>query len=57
MGKNYAEERQVRSIERQQCRNGANGVGKAFALRPRPDWKALLAFQYDAKGKRLGVTK
>jgi hypothetical protein len=51
--RNRVEERQVRLIARQECRNGQNGIGKPFALRPRPDWKALLAFQYNAQGKRV----
>ena len=31
--------------EREMAKVGANGIGKAFAMRPEPDWKLLVAIR------------
>lgn len=31
--------------EREMAKVGANGIGKAFATRPEPDWKLLAALR------------
>ena len=31
--------------EREMAKVGANGIGKAFATRPEPDWKLLVALR------------
>jgi len=43
----------VRRIDRERSHEGTNGIGLPFILREKPDWKALLAFRYDAKGRRI----
>jgi len=42
----------IRRIDRDRNHEGTNGIGLPFVLREKPDWKALLAFQYDARGRR-----
>lgn len=51
-----AEDRILRGIDQSRETAGTNGIGKAFELRPRLDWRVLLAFQFH-NGKRIGVTR
>lgn len=52
-----AEDRILRVIEKSRETAGCNGIGKAFELRPRPDWKVRLAFQFGRNGKRIEVAR
>ena len=47
------EDARIRVIDAEKNPEGTNGIGKAFGLRT-PDWRAMLAFEYDAKGRRIG---
>jgi len=49
MGKNRIEDSTIRRIDKESCRIGTNGIGKAFQLRPKPDWKILVCLHVQAK--------
>lgn len=48
------EDARIRVIDRERNPEGTNGIGKAFGLRETPDWRAMLAFRYDSRGKLIG---
>lgn len=47
------EDARIRVIDRERNPEGTNGIGKAFSLKA-PDWRAMLAFRYDSRGKLIG---
>ncbi len=47
------EDARIRAIDKERNPEGTNGIGKAFTLRATPDWRAMHAMLYDAKGKRI----
>lgn len=49
-----AEDVRIRAVDRERNPEGTNGIGKAFVLRPQVDWRAMLAFRYDNRGKLIG---
>lgn len=55
MGKNRIEDSTIRRIDKESCRIGTNGIGKAFALRPKPDWKVLVCLHVQAKAWKTGA--
>jgi hypothetical protein len=44
-------DRLIRTVDTE--KQGTNGIGKAFKLRPQPDWTVLLALKFGPNGKRL----
>lgn len=52
-----AEEKILRGIEKSRETAGTNGIGLSFALREKPDWRLLLAFQYGRNGRRIEVAR
>lgn len=47
--RNRIEDSTIRRIDRASCPKGTNGIGKAFAVRPKPDWKVLVCLHVQAK--------
>lgn len=46
-------DRVIRAVDKERDTTGTNGIGKPFALREKPDWRVLLAFQFGRNGKRI----
>ena len=57
MGKAHrAEDSAIWRIDKSREKAGTNGIGKAFALRPKPDWKVLVCLHVQAKAWKTGAT-